>query len=499
MNQKRTYWKSVVFIAVIILAAVAVVWYSSRNISITNVLLSSPNNNAFQEQIAIELDKPAALSVKYWSEDSSGKFQTVKSPKGLKHEVQLLLLETNKTYNYQIVIDRLIDVKSSVLSFKTREQSPWLDFNWVNNGAPFDKSAFGDGLLMICYARMPGFVAMVDADSKVKWHWQVDDIGVRAATVTPRGTILAMLRPPNTDEIDDKPKEHRKILEEIQKPMRRGKIGFAGGTAMVEIDLTGKTLWRLEMKGKVENDLIHHDLRMDNNNHIHTLYRTKKIYKNPNKPGAAPDTLVGDGIVVIDTLGNEIWKWSVWDMWDIEKDSLMDDFGYDRFHMNALNFDTDGNYLVSVAMEDQIWKINSKTGELIWKLGKNGDFKMDTASYFSFQHSINVNYDGDYMLFDNNLFKEVSRSLSFRLDTNEMTATTVIDAPLPTVKYTSRMGNGYLLENGNLLQTSSKTGSVMITDKTGKILWEMDSPFVPYRVEYIRAKIWDKYFVKHLI
>jgi hypothetical protein len=59
------------------------------------------------------------------------------------------------------------------------------------------------------------------------------------------------------------------------------------------------------------------------------------------------------------------------------------------------------------------------------------------------------------------------------------------------------MGNGYLLENGNLLQTSSKTGSVMITDKTGKILWEMDSPFVPYRVEYIRAKIWDKYFVKH--
>jgi arylsulfate sulfotransferase len=495
MNRKRTYWKVIGLILAIVLSFV-LIWHYSLNISIKNVQLSSPDNKAFQEEISIELDKPASLYVKYWPEGSSEKFKTVKSPNGLKHNVQLLLLETNTIYNYQIIIDRFINVKSGVLSFKTREQSPWLDFHWVNNGGPFNKEAFGDGLLMICYARMPGFIAMVDVNGKVKWHWQVDDIGVRAATLTPRGTILAMLRPPNKDEIDDKPKEHRRIIEEIQKPMRRGKVGFAGGTALVEIDLTGKTLWRLEMKGKVENDLIHHDIRMDEKNQIHTLYRAIKLLNNQKNALAAPDTLFGDGIVVLDSLGKEIWKWSVWDMWDTEKDTLLDEFGYDRFHMNALNFDSDGNYLVSVAMEDQIWKINSKTGKLMWKLGRNGDFKMDTTCYFSFQHSVNLNLDGDYMLFDNNLFREVSRSLSFRLDTTEMTATTIINAPLPTEKYTSRMGNGYLLYNGNLLQTSAKTGSVLITDKTGKILWELDSPFVPYRVEYIPANIWDNYFIK---
>jgi arylsulfate sulfotransferase len=133
----------------------------------------------------------------------------------------------------------------------------------------------------------------------------------------------------------------------------------------------------------------------------------------------------------------------------------------------------------------------------MWKLGRNGDFKMDSASYFSFQHSVNLNSEGDYMLFDNNLFREVSRALSFHLDTASMTAKTVINAPLPTEKYTSRMGNGYLLYNGNLLQTSAKTGSVLITDRNGKILWEMDSPFVPYRVEYIPANIWDNYFIKN--
>ena len=235
---------------------------------------------------------------------------------------------------------------------------------------------------------------------------------------------------------------------------------------------------------------------MDENNNIHTLFRDTKPYDMTDIDGTGLDTLGGDGILVMDKTGNEIWRWSVWDMWDIENDPFIGRFKYDRFHMNALNFDTDGNYLVSVAIEDQIWKINSKTGQLMWKFGRGGDFTMDTTAYFSFQHAVNVNSDGEYMLFDNNLYRKESRALSFDLDMVNMTATTKINAPLPTEKYTSRMGNAYLLNNGNLLQTSSKTGAVLITDKKGKILWELDSHYVPYRAEYLPASIWNKFFVK---
>lgn len=495
MSRKILYRICLLCISLIVLGA-GVVWYYSQSITIKNIQLSSPNNYAFQEDIDIELDKPASIYVRYWKEGSSEKFRTVNTQEAKKHTAHLLLLETNVTYKYQIVIDRVINSTSKTLSFKTREQSPWLDMNWVLENRPHDEKAFGDGLLMICYARMPGYIALVNSKGDICWHWQVDDIGVRAATLTPRGTILAMLRPPKKDVIDDKPKEHRKILEEIQKPMRRGKIGFAGGTALVEIDLSGKLLWRLDLDKKDDYKIIHHDIRMDENNNIHTLYRATLPYNMSEINGTGLDTLGGDGILVMDTTGKEIWKWSVWDMWDIKNDPLIEEFMYDRFHMNALNFDTDGNYLASVAIEDQIWKIDSKTGELIWKFGRNGDFEMDTTSYFSFQHAINVNSDGDYMLFDNNLFREESRAMSFTLDTEAMTATTKINAPLPTEKYTSRMGNAYLLENGNLLQTSSKTGSVLITDKKGTILWELNSPYVPYRAEYIPANVWDNYFCK---
>jgi hypothetical protein len=493
LNKNKTF---IIITSSIAFVFIGILWYLSSNIKIKEIQLTSPNNYAFQELVDIKLNKPANVYINYWKKGSSTKFITTETAKNTHHSINLLLLKTNTTYEYQVIIDKLIDSKSKVYSFHTREQSPWLRFSWVKTELPHSSQAFGDGLIMLCYARTPGYIAMVNSKGDICWYWQVDDIGVRAATITPQGTILAMLRPPKKDVIDDKPKEHRKILEEIQKPMRRGKIGFAGGTALAEIDLTGKTLWRLDLDKKDDYKIIHHDIRMDKNRHIHTLFRSMLPYDMTDITGKGLDTLGGDGILVMDTTGKELWKWSAWDSWDIKNDPFIDRFTYDRFHMNALNFDTDSNYLVSVAIEDQIWKINSKTGKLMWKFGRNGDFKMDTTSYFSFQHAVNINSEGDIMLFDNNLYLERSRALSFTLDTTKMIATTRINAPLPTSKYTSRMGNAYLLQNGNLLQTSSKTGSVLITDRKGEILWELDSPYVPYRAEYVPTEIWKEYFIR---
>jgi hypothetical protein len=121
---------------------------------------------------------------------------------------------------------------------------------------------------------------------------------------------------------------------------------------------------------------------------------------------------------------------------------------------------------------------------------------MDSTNYFSFQHSAHINPYGDLMVFDNSLWKKRSGGISFSLDTVKWVATTKIHAVLPRSKYTSRMGSAYVLPNGNLLQTSSKTGTVMVTDEQGKILWELNNYFVPYRAEYIPGEIWDKWFRK---
>ena len=107
----------------------------------------------------------------------------------------------------------------------------------------------------------------------------------------------------------------------------------------------------------------------------------------------------------------------------------------------------------------------------MWKLGKNGNFAMDSAYHFSFQHSVHINPYGDLMVFDNSLWKKLSGAVSFQLDTVKWTAAPKIHAMLPPSKYTSRMGSAYVLPNENLLQCSSKTGAVMVTDQ-GKNIWQ---------------------------
>lgn len=496
---KRKFLKLFLFIFIpVVLAASGIIVYLYNSVSIKSIQLSSPDNYAMNEEVSVDLNKEESIFIKYWKEGSSEKFRTQKTGKAFRHSIKLLLLEADVTYKYEVIIDGLVDVSSKELSFHTRKQSPWLIHNWVKEENPHDAASLGNGLVMLCNARLPGYIAMVDGKGAIRWYWQTDDIGVRAATLTPRGTILAMLRPPMKDVIDDTPKEEADSLREMEKPIRRGAMGFAGGTAIAEIDLTGKQRWRINMDtvlgGKYK--VIHHDVKMDNNGHIVTLVRNSKLFDMSQVGGKGMDTLGGDGILVMDTTGKKIWEWDIWDVWDIKNDPFIRQFAYDRFHINSLSFDKDGNYLVSLAIEDQIWKVNATTGKIMWKLGKNGNFKMDTTQYFSFQHSVHINPYGDLMVFDNSLWRKQSGAISFSLDTVNWKATSKIHAILPRSKYTSRMGSAYVLPNGNLLQTSSKTGTVMVTGDKGNILWELNCYFVPYRAEYIPNDVWDRYFIK---
>jgi len=446
--------------------------------------------------VDIALEKPSSVYIIYKENETGATFRTVTSPLNTEHHLDMLLLKSNTEYTYQIVLDGVINQKSKKFTFKTREQSPWLRNKWISEFFPHEEKALGDGMVLICYSRLPGYIAIVDGKGDIRWYWQIEDIGVRAATLTPRGTILVMLRPPKDDIADDLPQQHEEVLAENPRPQRRGKMGFAGGTAIIELDLTGNILQRIDLNKQLEEEyqIIHHDLRMDKAGNIHTLYRPKKTYDLSPFGGALIDTLGGDGVLVIDPKGKVIKRWNVWNHWNIEQDTLIERFGYDRFHMNGLFIDNDENYLLSVPIEDQIWKVNTSTGDIVWKFGRNGDFKMDTSSFFSFQHAPYLDENGYLVLFDNGLEHKVSRTLAFKLDTLNRTAETILDVRLPKEKYTSRMGNGILLPNRNILQTSSKRGSITISDREGEILWELTTDFVPYRAEYIPMDFWNGYF-----
>ena len=60
---------------------------------------------------------------------------------------------------------------------------------------------------------------------------------------------------------------------------------------------------------------------------------------------------------------------------------------WDYFHINSVDKDLEGSYLISARDANAIYKINGTTGNLIWRLGgKHSNFTLGEQVEFSFQH-----------------------------------------------------------------------------------------------------------------
>lgn len=133
----------------------------------------------------------------------------------------------------------------------------------------------------------------------------------------------------------------------------------------------------------------------------------------------------------------------------------------DYAHTNAIEEDSDGNFLISNRNMSEITKIDRLTGEIIWRLGgKNNDFTFiddDTlpdVGAFSFQHDIRRLPNGNITIFDNaNQFIDEglrgSRGVEYELDESAKTATLIREFRTDPETYSGFMGSLQRLPNGN--------------------------------------------------
>ncbi len=133
----------------------------------------------------------------------------------------------------------------------------------------------------------------------------------------------------------------------------------------------------------------------------------------------------------------------------------------DWTHSNALAYSSrDGNILVSSRHQDWIFKFNydngSGNGALLWKLGKDGDFTTTasgTYPWFSHQHNIEFEPNGNLSLFDNGntrvteLHGGHSRGQAWHLDESSKVATLAFNLDLGD--FSLATGSTQLLSNGN--------------------------------------------------
>ncbi|HTK31078.1 MAG TPA: aryl-sulfate sulfotransferase [Candidatus Saccharimonadaceae bacterium] len=167
-----------------------------------------------------------------------------------------------------------------------------------------------------------------------------------------------------------------------------------------------------------------HDFHLLPNGHAVLMsYDAEPVDMSAVVPGGDPNaTVVGLILQELDTEKNVVFQWRSWDHFQIT-DATYEDLTaplIDYVHGNAIEVDTDGNWMISARHTDEITKINRQNGDVMWRWGgKHNEFTfIDDPLGFSHQHAIRRIDNGHVTLFDNGNFHDpaASRAVEYELD-----------------------------------------------------------------------------------
>ncbi len=296
----------------------------------------------------------------------------------------------------------------------------------------------------------------------------------------------------------------------IEIPALSSPVEMMNSTTILCDSADGATLWNLET-GSVEHLGFtgHHEYEYnDSNESIFTLQQTFEIHED------IPFTF--DVIAEFSMNGTLLWSLDTtrfinrYQRCPIHAQTTS---FYDITHGNSLFFDPDEDVIYYNARnQNTFYKIDHKTGEVIWGLGEWGDFTLydqngdERTNLFYHAHSVEPINDYTFILFDNDFHNQTdqdshnSRILEITIDEMTMTANNSWSWTAPPEYYSSYWGDADRLPNGNRLGTfgtdwkyDENIGAVLVeVDELGNIVWEMRFPnteagaYGVYRMERIR-------------
>ncbi len=154
-----------------------------------------------------------------------------------------------------------------------------------------------------------------------------------------------------------------------------------------------------------------------------------------------------------------------------------DEIPYDFFHVNSIAVDTDGNLLVSARNTHAVYKLDRRTGRVIWRLGgKRSDFALGRGVRFAWQHDARPRPDGTISLFDNGAAPRVhrqSRVIFVRLDQRRKRATLARYIVHRPGRLAINQGNAQLLPKGHMLVGWGHEPYVTEFDAQGRVLLDL--------------------------
>lgn len=430
---------------------------------------ASPDaNNALREKITVSMTKSAAVHVEYWKKGETDVTKILKTEiqQGEMNPTFTLMFMEPKT-EYEFVV-RATQGDQRTLSdaykFTTRD----LGANFENYQL-FEKDYKFNGYIFITQRMAPpGYLILLNDQAKVVWY----------EPMAPNLTAT------NYDS--------------LTKSFTCFIGGDANGLFVAEevgtIDIHGNTLFR-KKKEALQNKMFHHDVRLMPDGNYIAINFTPKQFDLTKWGGTANETVNGDGYTIFDKNGTILKEWDCFGTMNPQDDpTIMDEFPAldatvkeDWMHANAIEICPDGNYIMSMNMKSQIWKINSKTGQTMWRLGIGGDVTAPKEMIQNMQHSCHISKDGDLMFFDNTGGNGNSRVIKAKVDDVTKSAIPSLIINLPKEHSSIYQSSAYMIDDDHVLVGATAPQNLIVYDKSGKIVWRVGSSHQFFRAQYIES------------
>ena len=150
---------------------------------------------------------------------------------------------------------------------------------------------------------------------------------------------------------------------------------------------------------------------------------------------------------------------------------------WDPFHVNSIDVNAAGDVLISARDTWAIYKVDGKTGDVLWRLGgRQSDFTLGAGVHFAYQHDARFRGTNTISLFDNEAAPPVglgSRGLVIKLDTVNHTATLMKQYAHPGWLAGSQGNVEYLPTGGVFVGWGQEPG---FTEYGGTARWSLTAP-----------------------
>jgi hypothetical protein len=192
--------------------------------------------------------------------------------------------------------------------------------------------------------------------------------------------------------------------------------------------------------------------------------------------GSPQTTLAVHTIERHSATGAVSFRWSSSDIFTPADWPLPNPRAVDLVHPSSLAITPDGAYVVSLQGMDEITKIDSTSGAVLWRLGgRHNQFQIldDPLKGFLGQHNVQVLANGHLIMLDDH-FRGVpapARAVEYSLDTQSMVARMVWQYQPSGAVISPSMGSVQRLPNGATLVGFGAAGRIDEVAGDGSVIW----------------------------